>query len=149
MNIVFCRNCGTQIEESANNCTKCGAQQATTPQGGSNNPLEQGLNWFNRLGTQDLSTEWKMKFSLIEKAGGVSLTKLKELPFGDRLTVRFNFFSFFLPRLLLRLSWNVEKGTNLVWNLYCDTSYLHGNLCARNSLLSSPARMVVWKACQY
>jgi hypothetical protein len=42
-----------------------------------------------------VSDAWKKKFSLLEKAGGVKLTKMKQLAFGERYTLNFNFLAFF------------------------------------------------------
>lgn len=41
-----------------------------------------------------LSPGWKHKFALIEQAGGVKLPRLKELKFGERMSVMFNIWAF-------------------------------------------------------
>jgi hypothetical protein len=43
----------------------------------------------------DVSDGWKRKFRLIEKAGGADLPNLRELPFGERRAIGFNFLAFF------------------------------------------------------
>ncbi len=39
-----------------------------------------------------VSEKWRERFRLIERAGGVKLPKIKELPFGQRMKVLFNVF---------------------------------------------------------
>jgi hypothetical protein len=38
----------------------------------------------------DVSNKWKARFTLIEKAGGVKLTKLNQLSFSEKFTIIFN-----------------------------------------------------------
>ncbi len=48
------------------------------------------------IGRLDVSETWKRRFRIIELAGGADLPKLRDLPSGDRVAVRFNFLAFFL-----------------------------------------------------
>lgn len=41
-----------------------------------------------------VSDSWKIRFRLIERAGGVKLPQLKALPFGQRMKVIFNVLAF-------------------------------------------------------
>lgn len=45
--------------------------------------------------TDKLSDNWKRKFALIEKAGGVKYPKLKELSIGEKFRIVINFWGFF------------------------------------------------------
>jgi len=50
----------------------------------------------DRISTLDVSETWKRRFRLIEKAGGPKLPDFKALPFGERMSLNFNFIAFFL-----------------------------------------------------
>lgn len=41
-----------------------------------------------------VSPAWKVKFYLIAKAGGPSMTRFKQLAFGERMKIGFNIFAF-------------------------------------------------------
>ena len=84
MSMIFCRGCGKEIHETASTCPHCGAPQGITPQATRNTPNESG----------PITESWKIKFSLIEKAGGPKLTKVRDLAFGERMKVVFNIWGF-------------------------------------------------------
>lgn len=42
-----------------------------------------------------VSESWKRKFRLIDEAGGPDLPHFRDLPFGERLGISFNFLAFF------------------------------------------------------
>jgi len=87
MSMVFCRNCGKEIHETAPTCPSCGApQSAPKPQPSTTAAPSNEL--------ESISDSWKIKFELIEKAGGVKLPNAKNLPFGERMKVRFNVWGF-------------------------------------------------------
>jgi hypothetical protein len=44
--------------------------------------------------TPDLSKSWKKKFSIIEKAGGTKLPKVRELTFGELFLINLNFWAY-------------------------------------------------------
>ena len=85
--MVFCRGCGKEIHETAATCPSCGASQSDPKPQPSTSAVPN-----NKL--ESISDSWKMKFYLLEKAGGVKLQNVKNLPFGERVKVVFNFWAF-------------------------------------------------------
>lgn len=91
MGMVFCRGCGKEIHDSASSCPQCGATQQikknSTQSVDSNKELDM------------LSETWKTKFSIIEKAGGItpnglSYVNAKALSFGENFKISFNPLAF-------------------------------------------------------
>lgn len=72
-----CKQCGTGNAPRKTNCTTCGTVLS--------------------LGTPDLPADigplWRMRFDLIEKAGGPKLPHRKRLRFGQNLRVLFNLWA--------------------------------------------------------
>jgi hypothetical protein len=77
MSMVFCGGCGKEIHETAPACPGCGAPQAR--------PNKEA---------ETISEAWQERFDLLEKAGGVKMPNLKNLAFGERRKVIFNFWGF-------------------------------------------------------
>lgn len=55
----------------------------------------------------DLPEKWKKVFSLIEKAGGVKMPKIKDLTPSERIKARLNFWAFFFGPIyyLIKRMW--------------------------------------------
>jgi hypothetical protein len=49
----------------------------------------------------DVSESWKKNFRLIEKAGGPDLPYFRDLPFGERFGLNFNFLAFLFGPIYL------------------------------------------------
>ncbi|RZI82945.1 MAG: DUF2628 domain-containing protein [Rubrivivax sp.] len=60
-----------------------------------------------------VSNAWKVKFWVIEKAGGPKLPKLKELSFGDRMKINFNALAFLFGFLYYLVKGMWKKGLTL------------------------------------
>jgi len=87
MSMVFCRGCGKEIHETAPTCPSCGApQSAPKPQSSTTAAPSNEL--------ESISDSWKIKFELLEKAGGVKLPNAKNLSFGERMKVVSNVWGF-------------------------------------------------------
>lgn len=85
MSMIHCRGCGKQIHETAPSCPHCGAPQVMQAK-----PAQAATAGA----PQGLSAAWTRRFSLIDKAGGPKLPKMKELPIGDRFFLIFNIWAF-------------------------------------------------------
>lgn len=48
----------------------------------------------SRIDALQVSDNWKVRFRLLERAGGVKLPKLKELSTGERMKIMFNVLAF-------------------------------------------------------
>ncbi|MDO4694995.1 MAG: DUF2628 domain-containing protein [Eikenella sp.] len=57
----------------------------------------------------DVAESWKKRFHLIEKAGGEKLPRIKELSFGERISVGFNVWTmlFGVIYLLIKGMWKL------------------------------------------
>lgn len=86
MSMVFCRGCGKEIHETAPTCPSCGAPQSAKAQSSTVTALGNEV--------ESISDSWKVKFELLEKAGGVKLPNAKNLPLGERMKVVFNVWGF-------------------------------------------------------
>jgi hypothetical protein len=77
----YCANCGNQVSETDHFCPHCG-----TPRQPSNSvPIPVAPN---------IPPGWEKTFALIEKAGGPSLPRFRELTYWERMRIRFNFWAF-------------------------------------------------------
>ncbi|QGZ41301.1 uncharacterized protein DUF2628 [Pseudoduganella flava] len=76
----ICQNCGTHFISSAL-CTTCRPAMPAAPA-----PLEYAT-------PQKLPLVWTEKFALIDRAGGVGLPKLTQLPLAARLRIHCNLFA--------------------------------------------------------
>lgn len=85
MSMVFCRGCGKEVHETAPTCPSCGAPQRV--------PNAQAAASLNSE-SEVISDSWKEKFELLEKAGGVKMPNIKNLPFGERMKIVFNIWAF-------------------------------------------------------
>jgi predicted RNA-binding Zn-ribbon protein involved in translation (DUF1610 family) len=77
---VSCIGCGRTISIAAATCPECGAPQTRSER---NSEIA------------DVSAEWKKRFALIEKAGGVDMPNEKGMPRGERLCMNYNKLAFF------------------------------------------------------
>ena len=73
------------------------------------------FNGVQNTATADISSlpifeSWKVKFHLLEKAGGVKLSKFKELSFSERMKVNFNLIAFFLGPIYYAVKGMWKKG---------------------------------------
>lgn len=84
--MVFCRGCGKEIHETAPTCPSCGAPQDIYKAQSSRTSASSSEQ-------ESISDSWRVKFELLEKAGGVKLTNAKNLPFGERMKVVFNIWA--------------------------------------------------------
>lgn len=73
-----CQQCGTGNSPNKTNCTTCGT---TIARGTCDLP-------------EDISQLWRIRFDLIEKAGGPALPQHKRLRIGERFRVMFNLWAF-------------------------------------------------------
>ena len=87
MSMVFCRSCGKEMSADAAFCPHCGASQTSASSAPTS--LEQSTN--TPVG---LSDKWKLRFSLLEKAGGTKMPKIKDLGFWDRMKLLSNGWGF-------------------------------------------------------
>lgn len=87
MSMVFCRGCGKEIHETAPTCPGCGAPQRVPK---AQAAAAASLNSESEV----ISDSWKEKFELLEKAGGVKMPNIKNLPFGERMKIVFNIWAF-------------------------------------------------------
>ena len=49
----------------------------------------------SRIDALPVSDTWKLRFRLLERAGGVKMPKLKDLSTGERMKIMFNVLAFF------------------------------------------------------
>lgn len=86
--MTFCSKCGSELVETAVFCGTCGTK--------ANFITEQLLKKeeLPTSATYNISDSWQKKFTLIEKAGGVKLSKARELTFTE-CSVIFNVWGFF------------------------------------------------------
>jgi Protein of unknown function (DUF2628)/zinc-ribbon domain len=95
MSMVFCRSCGKEMSADAAFCPHCGASQTSAspaPNGGSQASVSSSTASTASVAVSDA---WKLKFSLIEKAGGTKLPMANDLSFGERGKAIFNVLGFF------------------------------------------------------
>jgi len=83
----FCSKCGADVAATAAFCGSCGTGIASAEA----KPFQQGSS---AIPAQEVSEAWKVKFALLEKAGGPKLPKARELAFGERSKVVFNVWGF-------------------------------------------------------
>lgn len=86
--MAYCLKCGSALIATTKFCGSCGTSIEVAEV---NAPLESTLL---SIPTQELPEAWKVRFALLEKAGGPKLTKISELPFGERQKVIFNVWGF-------------------------------------------------------
>jgi hypothetical protein len=87
MSMIFCHGCGKEIHETALTCPSCGALQSASKD-------QLSTMRTPNIEQQSISDSWRVKFDLLEKAGGVKLPNVKKLPFGERMKVGFNIWGF-------------------------------------------------------
>lgn len=87
MSMIFCQGCGKEIHETAPTCLSCGVTQ-------SNSKAQSSTMTAPSNDTESISDSWKVKFKLLEKAGGVKLPNVRNLSFGERMKVVFNVWGF-------------------------------------------------------
>ena len=73
------------------------------------------FNGVQNAATADISSlpifeSWKVKVHLLEKAGGVKLSKFKELSFSERMKVNFNLIAFLLEPIYYAVKGMWKKG---------------------------------------
>ena len=89
MSMIFCHGCGKEIHETALTCPSCGALQSASKD-------QLSTMRTPNIEQQSISDSWRVKFDLLEKAGGVKLPNVKKLPFGERMKVGFNIWASYL-----------------------------------------------------
>jgi hypothetical protein len=62
----------------------------------------------------NLSQGWYERFAIIDKAGGPSLPKLKELSFGERWKISFNFLAYIFGPIYYAIKGMWRKGLSLL-----------------------------------
>ncbi|QMT41426.1 DUF2628 domain-containing protein [Neisseria shayeganii] len=71
--------------------------------------LTDSANRMRIIEQLDVAESWKKRFRLIEKAGGEKLPRIKELSFGERMSVGFNVWTmlFGVIYLLIKGMWKL------------------------------------------
>jgi hypothetical protein len=104
MSMVFCRECGKQIHNSATTCSHCGAAQASVSTAAA----------ASRSFPQGKTELWENRFALIEKAGGPKLPNLRKLPFGEIWAIKFNLWAFIFQPFYYAAMGMWKKGLSLL-----------------------------------
>lgn len=86
--MAFCQKCGTEASAAAAFCGSCGTSIAVKNVAPSQSPTT------NIPSDKDVSESWKKRFSILEKAGGPKLQKVRELGFVERRKLFFNIWGF-------------------------------------------------------
>lgn len=93
----FCPACGNKSAATAALCVDCGTRVAAPFKS------QQFASPASQAQTEDISKSWREKFSLIGKAGGAKLPKIRSLTFTETSKISFNVWDWlFGPLYYLR-----------------------------------------------
>ena len=82
------------------------------------------------MAVQETSEAWKIRFALLEKAGGLKLPKVKELAFGERAKAVFNVYGFLFGPFYYLAKGMWKKAISLGSACFVAVAILQGILAA-------------------
>ena len=92
----FCPACGESVPAIATFCGACGHSLAATSK---DTTAQRPALDAPPLAAEPITPHWQMRFTLIERAGGAKLPKIRDLVFGERRKVIFNWLAFFFSSI--------------------------------------------------